>query len=646
MPSMQFRSLAAAIPFGLLIGATFVACRRDGTAARHALDPLTAGEIDRVRDVLGAHSLIGGSQRVSTVDLLEPPKADVSRGAVGPRKAFVVLYDAARNATSDAVVNVDERTLVSTRDVPGVEPRLDGVDADAAEAITRANDAWRRALARRGLSPNDVAVMAWTAGNFGRGDEDPSRGRLVRALTMMRAASANEFSRPVEGLVVLVDVAGRRVLDVQDTGDVPPPSAASERDAWQPLARPTTPSPRPSTRDESAVRSAGIDVAGHAVTWGRWRLHAAVRPREGLVLYGVGFDDGTAVRGILYRASLSEMVVPYGDPSAAWYFRNTFDVGELGVGTAVSMLAPGVDCPAGSNFIDAAFAEASGASRHVPRAIAVYERDGGIAWRHAGAGARARELVVFSESRLGNYDYGFEWAFREDGTITHRVLLTGVMASKAAASPDSVAEQVAHGVAAVNHQHFFTYRLDLDVDGASPNRVDDVEARPLGAMVNGPAGGFALHERTWSTERDATGRSGGASPAGWRVTNAGTRNALGQQTGYELVPGQVVGSLADSLSSLRHRAGFLDAPLWVTPQVDSERWAAGDYPNQSRGGEGLAQWTRAGRSVLDTDVVLWYTIGVTHMPRPEDWPVMPVQSAGFSLVPVGFFNRNPALGPP
>jgi len=641
---MRLRSLAAALSLAVPIGATFVACRRNDASARNALDPLTAGEIDRVHDVLGAHALIGGSRRVSVVDLLEPAKADALRGTVVPRKAFVVLYDAARNATSEAVVNVDERTLESAREVPGVEPRLDGVDADAAETITRANGAWRQALARRGLSPKEVAVMAWTAGNFG--DEDPSRGRLVRALTFVRAASANEFSRPVEGLVVLVDVAGRRVLDVQDTGDVPPPSAASERDAWQPLARPTTPSPRASTRDESAVRSTGIDVSGHAVTWGRWRLHVAVRPREGLVLYGVGFDDGTAVRSILYRASLSEMVVPYGEPSAAWYFRNTFDVGELGVGTAVSMLAPGVDCPAGSNFIDAAFAEPSGSPRRVPRAIAVYERDGGMAWRHAGAGARARELVVFSESRLGNYDYGFEWAFREDGTITHRVLLTGVMASKAAASPDSVAEQVGHGVAAVNHQHFFNYRLDLDVDGASPNRVEDVEARPLAVTLDGHAGGFASHERTWSTERDAAGRGGNGSPTGWRVINAEKRNALGQPIGYELVPGPIVGSLADSSSSLRHRAGFLDAPLWVTPQVDSERWSAGDYPNQSRGGEGLARWTRAGRSVLDTDVVLWYTVGVTHVPRPEDWPVMPVQSAGFSLVPVGFFNRNPALGPP
>jgi primary-amine oxidase len=596
-----------------------------------------------VRAVLEQRGLLGGSRRVSIVDVLEPPKADVLRAAPGSRKAFVILYDAARNATSEAVVDVDDRTLASTRDVPGVEPRLDAVDADIAESVTRANDAWKRALARRGLSPNDVIVMAWSAGNFG--DEDPARGRLVRALTFARASSKNEMSRPVEGLVALVDVAARRVLDLQDTGSTPVPSEATERDAWQPLPRPTTPSPRAAPLDETGARAAGIDVDGYAVAWRRWRLHAAMHPREGLVLYGVGFDDGTAVRSVLYRASLSEMVVPYGDPAPAWYFRNTFDAGELGVGVAVSSLSPGVDCPAGSHFIDAAFAEPSGSPRHVARAIAVYERDGGIAWKHANSGARARELVVFSTSRLGNYDYGFEWTFHEDGTISHRVLLTGVMAPKAAAGSDSLAEGVASGVAAVNHQHFFNYRLDLDVDGASPNRVEEIDTRPLAAAPSGHGAGFSAHRRALSTERDATDAFGGALGA-WRVTNPSKRNSLGQATGYELVPGAIVASLADSASPLRHRAGFLAAPLWVTPQTDSERWSAGAYPNQSRGDDGLPRWIRAGRSVLDTDVVLWYTVGVTHNPRPEDWPVMPVQTAGFSLVPFGFFDRNPTLGPP
>ena len=104
--------------------------------------------------------------------------------------------------------------------------------------------------------------------------------------------------------------------------------------------------------------------------------------------------------------------------------------------------SPGVDCPSGQQLHRRRVRRGHPVRpHHVPRAIAVYERDGGIAWKHADAGARARELVVFSDSRLGNYDYGFEWAFHEDGTITHRVLLTGVMAPKAAAGPDSLAEQ-------------------------------------------------------------------------------------------------------------------------------------------------------------------------------------------------------------
>ncbi len=74
--------------------------------------------------------------------------------------------------------------------------------------------------------------------------------------------------------------------------------------------------------------------------------------------------------------------------------------------------------------------------------------------------------------------------------------------------------------------------------------------------------------------------------------------------------------------------------------------AAGLYVNQSKGGGGLPAWTAAKRSLDHKDVVLWYTMGVTHIPRPEDWPVMPVHKASFKLMPAGFFDRNPALDVP
>jgi primary-amine oxidase len=121
------------------------------------------------------------------------------------------------------------------------------------------------------------------------------------------------------------------------------------------------------------------------------------------------------------------------------------------------------------------------------------------------------------------------------------------------------------------------------------------------------------------------------------------RNALGTPTGYELVPGANADPFAIESSSLRQRAGFLDWHLWATPYADSERYAAGDYPNQSAGGNGLVRWSSTNRSLVGGDVVLWYTLGFTHNPRPEDWPVMPVHEAGFRLIPVGFFDRNPVL---
>ena len=124
-------------------------------------------------------------------------------------------------------------------------------------------------------------------------------------------------------------------------------------------------------------------------------------------------------------------------------------------------------------------------------------------------------------------------------------------------------------------------------------------------------------------------------------------NGLGRPVAYKLNP--IVSTptlLAQPESSVAQRAGFARHNLWVTPFSPDERRAAGEFPNQHAGGDGLPAWTAADRPLTDTDVVLWYSFGVTHVPRPEDWPVMPVEYTGFLLQPVGFFDRNPALDVP
>jgi primary-amine oxidase len=257
--------------------------------------------------------------------------------------------------------------------------------------------------------------------------------------------------------------------------------------------------------------------------------------------------------------------------------------------------------------------------------------------------------------QVDNYDYGFNWVFHQDGALELEVLLTGLMNARAVAEAngsataggDRYATPVDRHVEAMNHQHLFSFRLDLDVDGAMPNSLLEmnVEAPPSGPQN---PNGNALVARATPLQREGEAKRtlNLATAREWKVINPRHLNPLGQPTAYLLVPedNTVAYQLPGTL--LRRRAGFVDAHLWATPYNPDELYAAGPYVYASKGGDGLPTWTAANRSLADTDIVLWYTLGVTHIPRPEDWPVMPVHRTGFKLVPSGFFARNPALDVP
>ena len=94
------------------------------------------------------------------------------------------------------------------------------------------------------------------------------------------------------------------------------------------------------------------------------------------------------------------------------------------------------------------------------------------------------------------------------------------------------------------------------------------------------------------------------------------------------------------------RARFAEHALWLTRHKDGELYAAGRFPNQAKSADGLPVFVGDAESLEGQDVVLWYTAGLTHLARPEDYPVMPSESIGFRLAPRGFFARNPALDAP
>ena len=149
-----------------------------------------------------------------------------------------------------------------------------------------------------------------------------------------------------------------------------------------------------------------------------------------------------------------------------------------------------------------------------------------------------------------------------------------------------------------------------------------------------------------ATEKAAQRNTNPLSARFWRIVNPARKNEGGTSVSYRLQPGENILPHARPSAPLLKRAGFLTRNLWVTPYRPDERFPAGEYPNQNPEEAGVAKWTKADRPIAETDVVLWYTFGTTHIPRVEDWPVMPATSIGFALKPDGFFNGNPALDVP
>jgi primary-amine oxidase len=615
-----------------------------GAASRpHPLTPLTAEEIQAAVGLLHSSNRLPNGARFSTIVLDEPPKDLVLRGADVPRRAFAVIYDRAANKTYEAIADLTAKRVASWKEIPGAQPPVGENDSTIADRIVRADPRWREALRERGIrDTNSVLTVAWPAGYFALKGDDA--GRIVR-VTPYYMAGQNFYAHPIEGIAAHVDITNGKLIDFIDIDRNVPVSR--ENAELSPTAIGPA-RPAPALLEITQPNGPGFTIQDGEVRWQKWRFRYALHPREGLVLYTVGYEDGGKVRPVMYRGGLSEMVVPYGDPGAAWFFRNSFDAGELGLGVLASSLRVGVDCPKNCTVQDAVVSDESGAPRTIPAAVAIFERDAGIAWKHADDTRRARELVLSFLSEAGNYEYGFDWVFHQDGTLEMQVALTGIMSAKGVpdGAHDPYGHLVAKNLAAVHHQHFFSFRLDMDVDGGA-NRVMEMNSAAVPAGPKNPYGGaFTMEMTPLNTEKKAQRRMSLESSRKWIVESATTRNALGQPTGYALLPGEnsVPYLLPDAW--VRKRAGFLNAHVWVTPYNASEMHAAGEYPYQSKGGDGLPKWTAADRSVDNRDVVLWYTMGITHNPRPEDWPVMPTLIAGFKLEPWGFFAKNPAMDLP
>jgi primary-amine oxidase len=697
----RLAALAACLPvaFCLLVPSA-------ASAAVHPLDPLDASEHWTVLEVLRDRGHLDADTRFSGVTLADPPKDEVWSWApgdgAGSRSAIAVVRQG--NRSFEALIDLGARRLVSWSPISGVQPAFLQEELFSMVGEVLSHPDFLAGLARRGYEEAHLALLdcfGLPPGTLGTPEEHGRRLAHVRCSDPRGVT--NSWPREIPGLTAVVDLGAREVVRVVDElGPVSPVSQVSAEYSGA-AAGP----PRDDTSPMRVVQPAGrgFRLDGHRVEWQRWSFHVQANPRVGTVVSVVRYDDAGDSRPVLYQGHLSEIFVPYMDPAFSWRARNFIDLGEFHVvaGGVLQSLLPGLDCPEGAAYLDMVVAGDGGRPRTTPRAVCLFERYAGdMAWRHGsdpgGAQAESRakqDLVVRGVAVVGNYDYVLDWVFQQDGTLRVAVGATGIVESKvvpqedagAAAGPSAPtvvsaalspgrsgigappasaplggapardgagdsARADAHGrfvaphVVAVNHDHYFSFRLDLDVDGPANSFVlDRLVAKSL--PRESPRRSLWVQEPTVARrEHDARLDADMHRPALWRVVSTRRRNGVGYPTSYQLRPGRSMPTLLAEDDPPRRRVGFIDHELWVTPYEPDERYAAGDYPTLSVIDRGLRSWTQDDRPIADTDIVLWHTVGMQHLVRAEDWPVMPVVWHSFELRPFDFFDRNPALDLP
>ncbi|CAF4565189.1 unnamed protein product [Rotaria sp. Silwood2] len=328
----------------------------------------------------------------------------------------------------------------------------------------------------------------------------------------------------------------------------------------------------------------------------------------------VEYFDQNRWRPILYRAAISEMWVPYGDSSRGHSYKNAYDVGEAGMGLLTNSLVLGCDCLGEIRYLDAVINNNQGQAILLKNAVCIHEEDIGILWKHTefvtqrSHCRRLRRLVVSSIITVGNYEYGLFWYFLQDGAIHFEAKLTGIIAPGAIESGQTPVSGglVAEGLYGPHHQHFFNMRIDWMLDGIN-NSLVEINCEPLPRGPDNPEGNaWIAKERVLETVGEARRQHDATKGRFWKIINPKVKNHVNQPVGYKLVPsGPACYPLCDLDSTQGGRSALARYHLWGTRYHPEEFFAGGQFPNQSKGDDGVAVYSEKHKdeSLVECDLV-------------------------------------------
>ncbi|KAK7280138.1 hypothetical protein RJT34_25200 [Clitoria ternatea] len=639
-------------------------CAQCSSNNPHPLDPPTRSEFKLIQTIV-RRAYPSHSFTFQYVGLDEPDKTTIlswlsltpqARIKNLPPRQFLVIARYQKQSL-EIIVDLAAKSIIGTKVYEGHGyPMLTLDEQYLASELLLSYGAFKESVRKRGLNVSEVVCSTFSVGWFG----EVKTPRSLKIKCYYTNGTANLYARPLEGISAVVDLDEMRIVDYTDRFIVAVPKAEGTEYRASKLKPPFGPKLNGIGVPQHA--GPGFNVDGHTVSWANWAFHVGFDIRAGPIISLASVYDleKQKYRQVLYRGFISELFVPYQDPTEDWYYQTYFDSGEYGFGQSASSLQPFTDCPANAVFLDAYYASADGSPVKIHNAFCIFERHSvDIMWRHTEIAIPNEvitevrsdvSLVVRFVSTVGNYDYVIDWEFKPSGSIKLGVGLTGILEVKAGkyTNTDQIKEDIygtllADNTIGIYHDHFLTYYLDLDIDGEDNSFVKtNLETVRVKDHTTPRKSYWAVVSETAKTEADARIKFG-VKPADLLVVNPNRKTKPGNKIGYRLIPNSVVHPLLVNDDYPQVRAAFTNYNVWVTPYNKSEKWAAGSCVDRSRGDDTLGVWSLRDREIENKDIVLWYTLGFHHVPSQEDFPVMPTLSGGFELRPTNFFENNPVL---
>ncbi|KAI1441940.1 copper amine oxidase [Annulohypoxylon stygium] len=634
--------------------------------ALHPFDPLSVDEIQTAISIVKkAH----GEVFFNVVSLHEPRKAEMTKWLEDPTKtprpvriADIVVI-APGGKVYDGLVDLSTGTITKWELLDGLQPIITMEELKNVEYTVRKDPKVIEQCVISGIPKEDMHKVYCDPWTIGYDERHGSKIRLQQALMYYRPDVDDcQYQYPLD-FCPIYDAEKQEVIAI-DIPKIRRPVSKASPINYHPAAIEKAGGYRKDLKPINITQPEGVSftMSGREISWQNWKFHIGFNYREGIVLNDITFNDKGTVRPIFYRLSLAEMVVPYGNPEHPHQRKHAFDLGEYGAGYMTNSLSLGCDCKGSIHYLDADFPTRSGEIRTIKNAICIHEEDDGILFKHSDFRdesvivTRARKLIIQQIFTAANYEYAIQWVFHQDGTIQPDIRLTGILNTYTMDPEEDTkgwGTQVYPGVNAHNHQHLFCLRVDANVDGPN-NTVFMADAVPSDAPVGSPENFYGNAFYAKRTKLDTTGKAktdyNGATSRTWDICNTNKLHPYSKKpVSYKLVSREVPPLLPKEGSLVWKRAGFARHSVHVTKYRDDQLWPAGRHVPQTSGEPslGLPEWVGDGTESIDnTNVVLWHTFGVTHIPAPEDFPVMPVEPITLLLRPRNFFSNNPVMDVP